>query len=239
MIRLSKIFKKNSPNSQETSNFSRTYDQSSRSKSDDVNPSDIAEDPEKQKARHRLLGASVLVLIAIVGLPKVFDSQPKKVNNDVVLQMVASAVDASKVHDNAIEQKPASKKEVPANTNSAEPANTTEVKSELPLEASKKTIDKTLDKGEEIVEDVKPKKSTASVKYVLQIGAFSSQEKVKKLGARLKEQKIPYFSEEKMKDDTKLYLVRGGPFKDKSDAEAAEKKIRAMGLTPKMVELTR
>ena len=61
-------------------------------------------------------------------------------------------------------------------------------------------------------------------------------EKVKKLAARLKEQKISSYSLERKKDDVTLYLLRAGPFIDKAEAESAEKKIKAMGLTPKLVE---
>lgn len=238
MIRLPKIFNKNNTNSQDSRNFSSGNTRNSRSNSEDVDPSEITEDPEKQKARHRLLGASVLVLIAIVGLPKVFDSQPKKINNDVVLQMVASAVEPPKETDKSSNAKVESNKDsIPSSQKDSNPA--PEVKSEAVVESTKKTVDKTLEKGEEVVEEVKPKKSTTNVKYVLQIGSFSTQEKIKKLGARLKEQKIPYFSEEKTKDDTKSFLMRAGPFSEKGEAEAAEKKIRAMGLTPKLVEVTK
>jgi DedD protein len=38
-------------------------------------------------------------------------------------------------------------------------------------------------------------------------------------------------------DGTKLYVLRAGPFTDKEVAEAAEKKVKAMGLTPRLVEL--
>jgi DedD protein len=238
MIRLPKIFKK-SQNSSDSSYLSRSSEYSNRSRSEEVNPSEITEDPEKQKARHRLLGAAVLVLIAIVGLPKVFDSQPKKINNDVVLQMVASAVEPQKEAPREQEKGKEQKAEVKEPI--SQPESKVENKSEVPAEPPKKAVDKSLDKGEEVVEEVKPKKQAQanSVKYVLQIGAFSTQEKIKKLGARLKEQKIPYFSEEKIKDDTKLYLMRGGPFTDKAEAEAAEKKVRAMGLTPRLVEVSK
>ena len=37
-------------------------------------------------------------------------------------------------------------------------------------------------------------------------------------------------------DGTKLYVLRAGPYTDKDEAEAAEKKIKAMGLTPRLVE---
>ena len=34
----------------------------------------LTEDPERQKARHRLLGAVFLVTVAVAGLPIIFDS---------------------------------------------------------------------------------------------------------------------------------------------------------------------
>jgi DedD protein len=33
-----------------------------------------------------------------------------------------------------------------------------------------------------------------------------------------------------------LYLLRSGPYADKAQAEAADKKIRRVGLTPKIIE---
>jgi DedD protein len=214
---------------------------------------EITEDPEKQKARHRLLGAALMVLVAIIGLPKVFDSQPKKVSNDVVLQMVASVVDspkdeAKKVDKNSAEEKPSSKKDEVAKTDSTEAAKeVAPAKSEDPKKTveevkepkdtkTSKTSEKALSQGEEVVEDVSKAKKSSSTKYTVNIGAFSSADRAKKWSVKLKEQKIPYFTQEKKKDDETLYMLRSGPFSDRSEAEAAEKKIRAMGLTPKIVE---
>jgi DedD protein len=35
----------------------------------------------------------------------------------------------------------------------------------------------------------------------------------------------------------KLYVLRAGPFTDKDAAEAAEKKVKSMGLSPRLVEV--
>lgn len=214
---------------------------------------EITEDPEKQKARHRLLGAALMVLVAIIGLPKVFDSQPKKVSNDVVLQMVASVVDApkdeaKKVDKKLNDEKTSSKRDEVSKTDSTEtvkelsPAKTEEPKKSVeeikePKETkTSKSSEKALSQGEEVVEDVSKAKKSTGTKFTVNIGAFSSADRAKKWGVKLKEQKIPYFTQEKKKDDETLYLLRSGPFSDKAEAEAAEKKIRAMGLTPKIVE---
>lgn len=243
MIRLPKIFQKNSPSS------SQDYSPRAYQKSTDAEASDsaVTEDPEKQKARHRLVGAAVLVLIAVIGLPKVFDSQPKKVNNDVVLQMVASVVEPPK----------ADEKKVPVESVKAEEkvdsVAKTEVKPTVAEETKSKTADKSnksdkaaekgLDKGEEIVEEVKPtskdtdsKVANNASKFILQIGAFSSQDRAKNWISKLKAEKIPTYTQERKKDDGTLYLLRAGPFKTRAEAEAAEKKARNMGLTPKIVE---
>ena len=105
--------------------------------------------------------------------------------------------------------------------------------------------------GEEVVAasapkaDPKPKaddapKSNAtngSAKYIIQIGAFASEANVKALAARLKNQNIPsYVLNKTGTDGGKIFLVRAGPFTDKDVAEAAEKKIKAMGLSPRLVE---
>jgi DedD protein len=79
--------------------------------------------------------------------------------------------------------------------------------------------------------------STAG-KFVIQIGAFASEERANGWIAKLKEQKIPnYVLNRTGTDGSKLYALRAGPFPDKETAEAAEKKIKAIGLTPRIVEV--
>ncbi|MGN6388402.1 MAG: SPOR domain-containing protein [Burkholderiaceae bacterium] len=43
--------------------------------------------PEKKRARRRLVGAVTLVLALIVGLPMVFDAEPKPVGEDIAIQI--------------------------------------------------------------------------------------------------------------------------------------------------------
>ena len=50
----------------------------------------LTEDPEQQRARHRLIGAAILVLIAVVGLPRILDSKPKSAPNDIAINIVTS-----------------------------------------------------------------------------------------------------------------------------------------------------
>jgi DedD protein len=234
----------------------------------------LTEDPEQQRARHRLIGAAVLVLIAVVGLPRILDNKPKTAPNDIAVNIVTSLPipgadtkpeEKSKPQVAGESTKETSKvaaaPEVKAETK-AEAKPKVEAKSEVKPEVKQEvkptapSVNKSgvlgLAAGEEVVAastspkaDAKPKaedvlKSTASnssSKYVIQIGAFASEDRAKGWITKLKDQKIPnYVLNKTASDGTKLYVLRAGPYADKDSAEAAEKKIKAMGLSPRLVE---
>jgi DedD protein len=265
MIRLSQLFKRDSQlddglsaSSTRSRTDSRFIGRGSRASTDD---SVLTEDPEHQRARHRLIGAAVLVLVAIIVLPRVLDSKPKSVSNDIAVTIVSSLPVVAPPQPTAPpsaepkseEAKTATKPAVPApapamdakeSSKSTPPAAAAPAK---PLASS--PADKTmgLAAGEEIV--VAPKSnangpatananSSTSGKFVIQIGAFASEERANGWIAKLKEQKIPnYVLNRTGADGSKLLALRAGPFPDKETAEAAEKKIKAMGLTPRVVEV--
>ena len=94
MIRLSQLFKRDSqPDDglRASSTRSRTDTKfSSRGSRVSADDSVLTEDPEHQRARHRLIGAAVLVLVAIIVLPRVLDSNPKTISNDIAVTIVSS-----------------------------------------------------------------------------------------------------------------------------------------------------
>jgi DedD protein len=223
----------------------------------------LTEDPEQQRARHRLIGAAVLVLIAVVGLPRILDNKPKSLTNDIAVNIVTSlpipsgdlklsekskidtaseTVSKEVVSEPKVEIKPdaksGSKAEVKAEIKPAVPAKS----SVLGLAAgeeivSAQTSSKVEDDAAKTPAATSSLSSTGSGKFIIQIGAFASEERAKGWITKLKEQKIPNFVLNKNgTDGTKLYVLRAGPYTDKEAAEAAEKKIKAMGLTPRLVE---
>jgi DedD protein len=263
MIRLSQLFKRDSQSDdglRDSSTRSRT-DNKFTSRSSRVTTDDpvLTEDPEHQRARHRLIGAAVLVLVAIIVLPRVLDSKPKTISNDIAVTIVSSLPVAAPPQPNtppSAEQKSGESK---AATPAAAPSPTTDPKesskSTLPTpsaaspakSAAPSSADKTmgLAAGEEIVVAANPNTASntgappgSSGKFVIQIGAFASEERANGWIAKLKEQKIPnYVLNRTGADGSKLIALRAGPFADKEAAEAAEKKIKAMGLTPRVVEV--
>ena len=200
----------------------------------------LTEDPEQQRARHRLIGAAVLVLIAVVGLPRILDSSPKLAPNDIAINIVTSLPipgTNSRPEEKAKTEVVAEPvKEAPKSALAPEPK--AEAK---PTPAPSKTPGLGLAAGEEIIAAPSNSGSNSATngsgKYVIQIGAFASEERAQGWIAKLKEQKIPnYVSNKNASDGTKLFVLRAGPYIDKDTAEAAEKKIKAMGLSPRLVE---
>ncbi len=213
---------------------------------------ELTEAPERQRARHRLIGAVFMVTVAVAGLPIIFDSQPKNHPNDIAIQIIQPGAkdekssDAKAASQAEQDKKAALEKEAKDNKETKEAKDSKEVKKEASTDKSA-PVAKTLDKGEEVIailEDRKDKKpapastpAATGSKYLIQIGAFSSEERVKNWQAKLKEQKVNSYVDIKTnKDGSKLHLLRSGPYTDKASAEAAEKKIRYVGLSPKLIE---
>jgi DedD protein len=259
MIRLPKLFKRNSETEdldQGSVRGRRTVNKlapRSFQRAQESEELALTEDPEQQRARHRLIGAAVLVLIAVVGLPRILDNKPKSVNNDIAINIVTSpptpnaSVPISEEKTKLPGDLPLKEKEAPS-----APELKPEIKSDAksaqapaPSPTPNKANTIGLAAGEEVVATPNTNtktddasKKAGSGKFVIQIGAFASEERAKGWIAKMKDQKIPnYVLNKTGADGSKLYVLRAGPFLDKDAAEAAEKKVKAMGLTPRLVEV--
>ncbi len=207
----------------------------------------LTEDPERQKARHRLIGAVFLVTVAVAGLPIIFDSKPKQYNNDIAIQIIQpGAKDEKKVEEAKAADSAAPAAPVTA-TENKDTKESKEVKKEEAKTDKPTSVAKSLDKGEEvlsILENRSPATPAAANlavnpngRFIVQIGAFSSEERVKNWQKKLTEQKVSSYIEIRTnKEGVKLHLLRSGPYEDKATAEAAEKKIKYVGLSPKIIE---
>ena len=210
----------------------------------------LTEDPERQKARHRLIGAVFLVTVAVAGLPIIFDSKPKQYNNDIAIQIIQPGSKEEKKVEEPKETKATDLATPSAPVTSTENKDTKESKEVKKEEAKtdKPTpVAKSLDKGEEVLSILENRIPAtpaapgsgvnANGKFIVQIGAFSSEERVKNWQKKLTEQKVSSYIEIKTnKEGVKLHLLRSGPYEDKASAEAAEKKIKYVGLSPKIIE---
>ena len=226
-----------------------------RAKSAEDNGEDLAltEDPEKQRARHRLIGAATLVLIAVIGLPQILDQQPKPVANDITVQIVsnlpnpaAGVLNAEPDKKPPVEVKAEPKPELASPAPASPPVAVPKPASPAPATSNTPNKSLGLAPGEELVSTSKEPagaadaKVSANGKFVIQIGAFASEERANGWVAKLKENKIPYYVLTRNNaEGVKLYLLRAGPFTEREAAESAEKRIRSLGLSPRIVELNK
>ncbi|VVE68460.1 sporulation protein [Pandoraea captiosa] len=79
-------------------------------------------------------------------------------------------------------------------------------------------------------------KTASSGKYLVRIGAFSTQDRAQAWLVKLKLVNVPSYMVKSTVDGRELYLLRAGPFPDRNAAEAAGKKIRDAGLTAQVAE---
>ncbi|MBT8550742.1 sporulation protein [Polynucleobacter paneuropaeus] len=282
MIRLPKLFKRNSQSydlqrgSAGTRRTPKKITSRAFIRSQENEEPALTEDPDIQRARHRLIGAGVLVILAFIALPRILDSKPKPVNNDIAVNIVTSlpvpGMNSEKVTaqstpssvapiapvpspapSNKVEAKSDTNK-LDANTNTNTSQNqtppavsATDTKpSASPVPAKSAALG--LAAGEEVIaatNKTKPKTDTPATKpasntpgkFVIQIGAFASEDRANGWITKMKDQKIPnYVNNKTSPDGTKLFVLRAGPFPDRESAEAAEKKIKAMGLNSRIVE---
>ncbi|ABF09339.1 DedD protein [Cupriavidus metallidurans] len=194
--------------------------------------------PQKQRARRRLIGAVVLLAAAIIVLPIMFEHKPRPVSEDVAVSVAngQGATQKPKVEARKAEPLPPSAN---ANRNDAALDAGEEIVTAPASDKSDKSDKPKADaKPDTKVADSKPadKPAAAGTKYLIMIGAFSSEERAKNWLAKLKESKVPAYVEKKTLADGERNLLRAGPFTSRDAAEAAEKKVKAIGLTSKIVE---
>jgi DedD protein len=205
--------------------------------------------PQKQRARRRLIGAVVLTVAAVIVLPILFETEPRPVVDNIAVrlsnghggddararpeQKKAAALPPapqSKIEAQALDAGEELISGTPGDTKPAE---------KVAARPADKPAEKPADKAAEKPAD-KPAqaetKPAGSGKFVILVGAFSSEDNAKNWAAKLKAAKVPAYIEKKSLADGERVLLRAGPFTDRSAADAAEKRVRAAGLTARIVE---
>ena len=198
--------------------------------------------PEKQRARRRLIGATALVLAAIIGLPMIFDADPNKpLADDVETQIpdkTSSAPESAKpqpapqsVTQKVVESPASGQPPVPPQLHSEvktapEPAKTVKPNTQA---SDKPTPDKTAEDKATDEQDKSQAKEKAR-KYLLQVAAVNSKTKADDLKSRLKESGIKAYSEKISTKEGDRFRVRVGPFATREEAEKMQSRVKKLGL---------
>jgi DedD protein len=219
----------------------------------------------KRRGRRRLIGAITIGLLAVVFLPMIFDSEPKreKANNqEIAIQipsrdgqaaLPAPAVtptgksDSSKVPPAVTTVLPPSVTPVPEKAATLPPpAVATVVPGKLPPPATQTPakpeakVEARPEPAKEVTKVEAPKAVPAKpadskAGFVVQIGAFKDADNAQQIVARMKEAKLQVFTDKLATQSGPVTRVRVGPFATKEKADAALVQVKLAGVEGKVV----
>jgi DedD protein len=215
-------------------------------------------DAMRRRARHRLIGASVLVVLGVIGFPLLFDTQPRPVSVDIAVDIPDRAtakplVDTSKQKplsasaglDAKEEVVPETKAEVKAES---KPEPKAEVKPEVVVAAAAAVaavVPKAETKPEpakaETKVDAKPASKPSDSKdtgrFVVQAGTFSDEAKLRETRSKLEKAGITTYTQVIEGKDGRRVRVRVGPFTSRDEADKVARKIKQLSLQPQVLTL--
>lgn len=209
----------------------------------------------KRKGRRRLVGAIALVLVAVIVLPMVFDSEPKRappvsvrIPNEEAPAFTPKVVPKGPpLEAPKAEAKPAPKPEPVAPEAKAEaPAPKPEAKPEpkaAPKAEPKPEPKPEAEKADKPKADAKAAEAerkraeaamsgAATEQFLVPAGAYASAEKLQELVDKLKAEGLPHFSERITTSKGERTRVRVGPFPSRAAADKAAEQLKGMGLAP-------
>jgi DedD protein len=207
----------------------------------------------RKRARRRLVGAIALVLLAVVFLPMVLDSEPKQRPQEVSIQIppipsqaptppsgqtAAPATDASSVPPRPSVDSQTPDRQTPAVPSTQSPeAGGRATPDAKPVAPSRPTASQKPALAASRQADAAPgstSQGSAQVGegYVVRLGAFSDASNAKQLLAKLKANKIAGYAEVLKTAEGQRVRVRAGPFPTEESARSARDRMRQLKLIP-------
>ena len=215
-------------------------------------------DAVRRRARHRLIGASVLVVLGVVGFPLLFDTQPRPISVDIPIEIPAKNTPAPSVKPQTMAAAPAA---APATAKPPAPS----------VEARE-----TLGAREEVVEASAPPKPTAEPakpapapadaerarallegktatapaataaaptttaaveRLVVQVGAFSEEAGARTVRQKLEAAGLKTYTHVAETSEGRRIRVRLGPYNSRAEADKAAARVKALGLPAAILTL--
>lgn len=183
----------------------------------------------KRRARRRLIGAVLMVLLAVIIFPLILDKEPKPKETPVVIQMSGQPdKPVSKTIAKPFEEELIDPPEVISKSISvAKPADKPATKKNEVSPTSAKPI----------TEPVKEPVKTDVHRFVLQTGSYATPDKIKEARSKVEATGLKTFVQVVQTKEGERTRVRVGPFANKEEAEAAQAKLKSAGIVAAMLDL--
>lgn len=221
----------------------------------------------RKRAKHRLIGAAVLVLAGVIGFPLLFDNQPRPIAVDIPIEipdrnkvkpLVVPAEPAPSVAVASAPAKPVAVAPAPAPAPVPEAAPPVEkppkpamAASEAPAAVAKKSEPKPVEtpaavkptesaKAKALLEgkDVAAKEpAAADGRFVVQVGAFADVAKAREARLKVEKAGLKTYTQVVETKDGRRIRVRVGPFAGRAEADQAAEKIKKLDLSAAVLTL--
>ena len=208
----------------------------------------------RRRAKHRLIGASVLVLVGVVAFPLLFDTQPRPISVDIPIEIP----DRNKVKplpvpppkaSPAVTQPPApaasrlaSAAPAPAAPQpAAKPAEQAapqpKVVAKAEPEPAQAKVAPRADDGAKALAILEAKPAAAEGRFVVQVGAFADVAKAREARQKVERAGMKTYTQVVATKDGKRIRVRLGPFASRADADKAAEKVKGLDLPASVLTL--
>jgi DedD protein len=196
----------------------------------------------RKRAKHRLMGAAILLLIGVIGFPLLVDKQPRPVAVDIPIEIP----DRDQVKPLVAPPSVAPAPVVPAPAPSASAAGpvgqvaapaAAVVKPAAPVEpqSAPKPAEKAAAKAADKVA-AKPA-AAAEDRFVVQVGAFADVTRAREARLKLERAGLKTYTQVVDAKEGRRIRVRVGPFATKAQADKAAEKIRKLDLPASVLTL--
>jgi DedD protein len=206
----------------------------------------------RRRAKNRLIGSAILVLIGVIGFPLLVDKQPRPVTVDLPIDIpdrnkvlplavpetpapVAAAEPASAPAAEVVAPAPAAS--APAPAAAQKPAAEKPAAKASPKPAPTAKPEPKAGKSESKAETRKIEAKSHEGRYVVQVGSFANESRAREVRSKLERAGLKNYTQAVETKDGRRIRVRAGPFASKAEADRAAEKLKKLDLPAAVLSL--
>lgn len=202
----------------------------------------------RRRARHRLIGAAVLVLVGVLGFPLLFDTQPRPIAVDIPIEIpsrnpassassakpaASAASDSAKASGGGVstgDSLSAREEEVEARPTLVAKADKVETAKPDAADTAVPAAKPAPKASDKVAAEADDKPATGNERIVVQVGAFAEAERAREARLKLERAGLKTYTHVAETSQGKRIRVRMGPFATRAEADKAAARAKALGL---------
>jgi DedD protein len=219
----------------------------------------------RRRARHRLIGAVVLVLVGVIGFPLLFDTQPRPIAVDIPIEipdrnkvkplpappqpvtqapavsgpvtMAPPVSEPTPPPQEKVAAAPVAVKPEAKPETKPEPKTVAKAQPKAPAPADNGAKAKALLEGKAIEAVSSPAPTAAERRFVVQVGAFADPAKARETRLKVERAGLKTYTHVAQTKEGRRIRVRVGPFDTRAEADKAADRIKGLELPAAVLTL--